>query len=69
MEVVDGVLSMGKVGNGFPGIFGVLPMDEALEASGILDVIDFVFLVTIHEVRRWWWRGNLIWKDSGFERA
>ena len=76
MEVVDGVLSVGKAGNGFPGVFGVivsLPMDEVLEASaeasGILDVIDLVLLVTVHKVRRWWWRGNLIRKDGGFERA
>ena len=74
MEVIDGVLSMGKVGNGFPGIFGVivsLPVDEVLEASaeasGILDVVDLVLLVTVHEVRRRWWRRNLVCKGGGFE--
>ena len=76
MEVVDGVLSVGKVGNGFPGIFGVivsLPVNEILkasaEASGVFDVIDLVLLVTVHEVRRWWRRGNLVRKGGGFERA
>ena len=74
MEVVDGVLSVGKIGSGFPCIFGVivsLPVNEILkasaEASGILDVIDFVLLVTVHEVRRWWRRGNLVREGSGFE--
>ena len=74
MEVVDGILGMGKVGNGFPCVFGVivsLPVDEVLEASaeasGVLDVIDLVLLVTIHEVRRWWWRSNLVRKGGGFE--
>ena len=75
MEVIDGVLSVGKVGDGFPSVFGIivsLPVDEVLEASaeasGVLDVIDLVLLVTVHEVWRRWRRGNLVRKDGGFER-
>ena len=74
MEVVDGVLSVGKIGSGFPCIFGVivsLPVNEILkgsaEASGVLDVVDLILLVTIHEVRRRWWRRNLVCKRGGFE--
>ena len=62
MEIIDGVLGVGKVIAGFPsGVVITAPADEVLEAStaaidsGVEDFVNFPFQAVVHFDRRGWW--------------